>query len=73
LWTEVFADSPATNVVDRDVKTGGGYQSRDVVFGVLAGLVFGAGVMICVAFLRMRRASPTAADLGSPGAGAASG
>jgi uncharacterized membrane protein len=69
-WTDVFADSPATNVVDRDVKTAGGYQSRDVVFGVLAGLVFGAGVMIFAA-VRMRRATPAPAEPGAPVAGAA--
>jgi hypothetical protein len=60
----------ATNVVDRDVKTAGGYQSRDVVFGVLAGLVFGAGVMIFAA-VRMRRATPAPAEPGAPVAGAA--
>jgi hypothetical protein len=59
----------ATNVVDRDIANPGGYESRDVVLGVLAGLVFGAGVMIFAA-MRMRRATPAPAEVGSPVVGA---
>ena len=52
----------ATNVVDWDVPAPGGYRSQDIVFGVLAGAVFGAGLMIWVAVARIRRATPAPAE-----------
>lgn len=57
----------ATNVVDWKVTAPGGYRSRDVVFGVLAGTLFGAGLMICIAVARIRRASPAPAVASAPG------
>ncbi|MDQ3978237.1 MAG: glycoside hydrolase [Actinomycetota bacterium] len=56
----------ATNVVDWDVTAPGGYQSRDVVFGVLAGFVFGAGLMMWGAIVRRRRATPAPAETAAP-------
>ena len=48
----------ATNVVDRDVTQPGGYRPSDVFFGVLAGFVLGAGLMVWAAVARMRRVIP---------------
>lgn len=51
----------ATNVVDYAHEAPGGYRASDVGFGLLAGVLFGAGVGIWLAVARMRRATPAAA------------
>ena len=45
----------ASNVVDRDAAEPGGYESSDVVIGLLAGLVLGAGLALSVAVARIRQ------------------
>ena len=45
----------AANVVDRDVKEPGGYRSSDIGFGVLAGVLLGAGIGLWIAVAARRR------------------
>ncbi len=47
----------ASSVVDMAATTPGGYRSSDVAFGILGGVVFGAGVAMCLAVASSRRAS----------------
>jgi len=51
----------ATNVVDHAFTTPGGYRSRDVAFGILGGVVFGAGLAMLLAVMGMRRSARGAA------------
>lgn len=61
----------ASNVVDRDVAKPGGYRPSDVVAGLLAGLVLGAGLAVWIAVARLRRTSDPATEPTAPTVGTA--